>query len=63
MNVRQRCEPDKCRQEARNLLTSVSTLIDKAVRTPDSKERHELYLQAMGMSQQAYTLLKKAKAN
>jgi hypothetical protein len=61
MNARQLYEPNKCRQAARHLLTEVNSLINKAERTTDDSERHKLYLQAMGISQQAYHLLGKAK--
>lgn len=61
MNVKQSYNPNKCREAARNLFTTVSTLIDKAAKTDDHAERHALYLQAMGMSQRAYQLLGKAR--
>ena len=61
MNVEETRNSDKCRKTARNLLTEVSRLVSKAGKTYDSRMRHELYLEAMSMSNEAYNLLGEAR--
>jgi hypothetical protein len=61
MNVQQINESKNYRKAARTLLSEVSKLIDEAGKSIDSTERRELYLQAMCISDEAYTLLGKAK--
>ena len=55
------CKSENYRKTARNLFIEVNKLVDKAGRTADGAERHELYLQAMSMSNKAYSLLGKAR--
>ena len=61
MNIEQIYKSDKCRKTAQNLLSAVNRLVNQAAKTADKVERRELYLQAMGMSNEAYELLGKAR--
>jgi hypothetical protein len=61
MSIQQAYKFDECRKTAKNLLTSVSRLVDEAGRLADKAERRELYLKAMSMSDEAYRLLGKAR--
>jgi hypothetical protein len=61
MNVEQTYKSEKCRKIAQNLFTEVDKLVNQAAKTADSAKRRELYLQAMGMSSEAYELLGKAR--
>ena len=61
MKIEHLQEARQFEEKAQNLLTDVSRLIEKAKRAVNSTERHELYLTAMITSQQAYSLLARAK--
>ncbi len=61
MKVEQFPESKEYRKAARNLLSKVSRLMDEAVKTADPCRRRMIYLKAMSMSDEAYSLLGKAQ--
>ena len=61
INIEEFKEPAECEQAAAGLLTFVNNLIEKAAGTFDSLQRHEIYLEAMKVSNRAYDLLARAK--
>ncbi|HEY8559906.1 MAG TPA: hypothetical protein VIL74_05855 [Pyrinomonadaceae bacterium] len=52
---------ENCRKTAQILLTEVDKLVSKAGQTTDKNEQRELYLRAMGISNEAYSLLARAR--
>ena len=61
MNSKQLSASGEYRKAARNLLTEVSRMMEEAGKISDIQQRHELYLQAMRKSDEAYNLLGKAR--